>query len=505
MSFFSKKIRLSSFSFELLFVLITFLLYNAHNLSKYAIPFAQEDGFEYSFYFSGLGIMLLIYYVFFLLLNHAYVGKIFASIFIICSGILTYFQIKYEVVFNKTIFESLLKTDAQEVSQFLSFAMIGYFLVYILLPLSVLWFKIKIDYKKPAKHFKQKLYCFLATIVIALLILLPQVPRVVHFSDNNQYYSQHLLIPNNYLFALYNSSGKLFEKKIPTKIIPVTPLSKDQDLLVVLMIGEAARKANFSLYGYEKNTNPLLGKRKDLQVLPALAAGPATAIALKALFFHQDYESFLSTLQRQGVSTSWTSNSGYCEGACDQIPVYTTDECLEDCDGKSLELLLQNLSAAPKGQQLAVYRFVKGSHGSEYYKNYPKAFEQFQPICAKTDIAACSYEELVNTYDNTIVYTDFLIHKTIEFLAAQKRPAVLVYVSDHGESLGEDGVYFHGFGLSIPPQQLEIPLLVWSNVPHVAINPQSTYLQNDLIHSMFTLFGMDSPIYDAKASWFKKM
>ena len=130
------------------------------------------------------------------------------------------------------------------------------------------------------------------------------------------------------------------------------------------------------------------------------------------------------------------------------------------------EALLANLDLTidQTANDLLIVLHPLGSHGPAYHKRYPKSFEQFKPACASNSPQDCSSEEVANSYDNTLLYTDYLIDKTIALL--EKRHdlsnAFLLYVSDHGESLGENGVYLHGVPKAIAPEsQLKVPMLMW--------------------------------------------
>lgn len=134
-------------------------------------------------------------------------------------------------------------------------------------------------------------------------------------------------------------------------------------------------------------------------------------------------------------------------------------ECYDDVLFHGLEEYINNL----QGDGVIVLHTI-GSHGPTYYNRYPPQFKKFTPTCDTNEIQTCSQQQLVNTYDNTILYVDYIVDKAINILKAHQDnfTTSLVYLSDHGESLGENGVYLHGLPYSIAPEtQKHVPMLLW--------------------------------------------
>jgi lipid A ethanolaminephosphotransferase len=181
-------------------------------------------------------------------------------------------------------------------------------------------------------------------------------------------------------------------------------------------------------------------------------------------------ESLMDVLSRAGVKVLWKDNDEGCKGVCDRIP---TIEILpkdfpEDCALGTCfdEVMLRNLDqeVSDKAQNQLIAFHLMGSHGPTYYKRYPEAHRAFGPDCPRSDIENCTAEELVNTYDNTIRYTDYVVAQLVEKLKTyqDRFNTVLLYVSDHGESLGEGGLYLHGAPyVFAPDEQTHVPMMMW--------------------------------------------
>ncbi|HHB0951760.1 TPA: phosphoethanolamine transferase, partial [Vibrio cholerae] len=242
-----------------------------------------------------------------------------------------------------------------------------------------------------------------------------------------------------------------------------------------------ARADHFSLNGYARETNPELSKQDIVNFTQVRSCGTSTAVSVPCMFSQyprEDYsdkkakthEGLLDILQRAGVQVLWLENNSDCKGTCLRVPNRDIPKTQPSpfCDGKNCldESLLVGLQEYIDGLQddAIIVLHSDGSHGPEYYERYPKEMERFQPVCRTNQLGSCSKEELVNVYDNTILYTDHFLTKVIELLKrnADKRDTAMIYVSDHGESLGENGVYLHAAPYSIAPQaQIHVPMVMW--------------------------------------------
>jgi lipid A ethanolaminephosphotransferase len=298
--------------------------------------------------------------------------------------------------------------------------------------------------------------------------------------------------------------------------------------LTILVVGETSRTANFSLGGYPRPTNPLLAE-EDVVYFPDVAScGTSTAVSVPCMFSnmprrHYDdalathQEGLLDIIQRAGLSVLWHENDGGCKGACDRVPnrdmtalnlpgMCIKGECYDEVLFHGLETYIKQL----QGNGVIVLHTI-GSHGPTYNHRYPPAFSKFTPTCETKQIQECSQEQLINTYDNTILYADYIVDKAIELLKAhqEKFTTSLVYLSDHGESLGEKGVYLHGLPYAIAPEfQTRVPLLIWLSpdyqqryaVDYTCLNRLATsqkYSQDNLFSTMLDMTGVQTREYVA--------
>jgi lipid A ethanolaminephosphotransferase len=253
-------------------------------------------------------------------------------------------------------------------------------------------------------------------------------------------------------------------------------------LVVLLVVGESARAASFELGGYARPTNPRLRGIDDLLFFDhAQSCDTSTAVSVPCVFSPLGHDRFdvddapnhanlLDALQRAGVDVEWWDNNSGCKGVCRRVPTveYAAHRTAASCPESYCydEIMLEDLRrrlAGIRRDTLIVYHQI-GSHGPAYAERYPARFEAFAPSCHSSELHRCTAAEVRNAYDNTIVYTDYLLSRQIEILnAAQDRlDTVLLYVSDHGESLGEQGLYLHGMPYALAPAaQTHIPMLAW--------------------------------------------
>jgi lipid A ethanolaminephosphotransferase len=255
--------------------------------------------------------------------------------------------------------------------------------------------------------------------------------------------------------------------------------------VTIIVVGETARAQNFSLNGYKNNTNRFTEPSDIISFTQVSSCGSATAVSLPCMFSRlnrTDYnnreakaqQNVLDIAQTAGIDVLWIdNNNGSCKGVCERVNTIEIDpsKANQFCDG---QYCLDEVLLAPMQDKLdkltsnhtLILLHIMGSHGPTYYKRYPKDKRLFLPDCQRSDIQHCSQQEIVNTYDNTIAYTDFLLSEIIQRLetleSVSKVQTSMLYISDHGESLGEKGVYLHGMPYAFAPrEQTHIPMLYW--------------------------------------------
>ena len=433
--------------------------------------------------------------------------------------------------------QNLMQTDLNEARDLLNWHLFAYVLIIMILPMYWLWRK-PLQKQTFFSSLKHRLYgSALSLVLIGSVAMLFYVDYAAIFREHRSV--RFSVNPTNSINAFTN----YFQRHVTIKKLPLVRYGEDakrhqipqgKPTLMVLVVGETARAESFSLNGYARNTNPELSQKPLINFSQASSCGTATAVSLPCMFSgftRKNYddelanhrEGLLDVLQRAGYQVTWIDNNSGCKGACDRVtnipllPHRTTTWCIDgECqDDLLLETFNDYVNNAPVADRVIVLHHA-GSHGPAYYRRYPKAFEKFTPVCNTNAIQGCSQQALINTYDNTILYTDYIVAQTIDTLIkdAKDYQTALWYVSDHGESTGERGLYLHGTPyMFAPSQQTHIPMFAWFS-PNFAFThaqaqqclkqKQSVPVAHDnLFHTMLGLLGVSTSVYerDLDLSW----
>ncbi|HPX04295.1 MAG TPA: phosphoethanolamine--lipid A transferase EptA [Tenuifilaceae bacterium] len=428
------------------------------------------------------------------------VGKALLVIFFIINAVAVYFINTYSVILDESMIGNVLNTNYEESSNFFSFKIILYIIILGVLP-SIYIIKAKII----RSTFKRFITTTSLTLLFVLVMIFVNAGNWL-WIDNHSKYLGGLAMPWSYTVNIslyYTHKYKENRKEI---LLPDAKIKNNEKAVVVLVIGESARSENFSLYGYAKNTNPLLSQMEDISFFPAKSGATYTTAAVKHILEHKNtrelYEILPNYLYRNGVEVVWrTTNSG-------EPPIHiekfqNRKVLAQNCQGEGCsydEILITGLKeqilASTKSKVLIILH-TSTSHGPTYNKRYPPQFEVFKPVCESVELANCSHEELINAYDNTIVYTDYLLSKIIETLKElSDYKKTMLFVSDHGESLGEKNLYMHGLPMSVAPkEQYEIPFIIWTDST-TQIKPATSLSQNHVFHSVLNFLEIESPVYN---------
>lgn len=506
---FKKPIKLSYIA-----LIISFI-----NLALYHLPFYRFvcDNFDIT---SLNGILLLVSltiavlflnaFVFYILLfSLRTVGKWILVLFFNINAIAVYFVNTYSVIIDKTMIGNVFNTNLEESSSYFSFTLILYVILLGIIP-SILIFKFK-AIKVPFKSF---LIQVLLTLVFLLLLAFSNSKNWL-WIDKNSKTLGGLVMPWSYVVNTHIFYYHKSQKNKEQTLLPNATIKDTKKSIVVLVIGESARSANFSLYGYKKDTNPLLSKIENVHHYNAEANATYTTAGVKSILEYKDsselFEILPNYLFRNDVEVFWrTTNWGE---PTVKIKSYQDKEALRKlCQGETCEYdevllngLKEQILTSTKNKILVVLH-TSTSHGPTYYKKYPPQFNKFSPVCKSVELANCSQEELINAYDNTILYTDYILATLIgELKELKDYNSSMIYISDHGESLGENNLYMHGIPVSIAPkEQLEIPFIVWMSDDSKKLKENKMLKQHNVFHSVLDFLAIGSPIYDENMSIFKK-
>lgn len=457
--------------------------------------------------------------------------KLATTLFILLSACAQYFMMNFGIIVDRSMVTNILDTTSAESYALLSGQMIVVLGFTALLFIALAWwFKIK----PAANLWRGTLMRAVTLVVSAVLILLVAALFYKDYASlfrNNKELVKSLN-PSNSIVAM---NSWYFHHQMDN--LPLVKIGEDakqkavmkkgpRKNLTILIVGETSRAANFSLGGYDRETNPLLAKDNVVYFPKTSSCGTATAVSVPCMFsnmprtgydeslaHHQ--EGLLDIIQRAGIQVLWNDNDGGCKGACDRVPHQdVTDlklpgecidgECYDDVLFHGLEQTIDNM----RGDGVIVLHTI-GSHGPTYYNRYPPAFRRYTPTCDTSEIQSCSQEQLKNSYDNTILYVDYIVDKAIKLLQSKqdKFTTSLVYLSDHGESLGENGVYLHGLPYTIAPEtQKHVPMLIWLSDDYqkrYGINysclqkqaKENDYSQDNLFSTMLGMTGVETQEY----------
>jgi len=476
------------------------------------------------------------------LLALPYVRKPVLALLVVVSAGCSYFMLHYNVLIDRSMVQNFFETNQAELSSYVSLPLLLNILVLGVLPAALSACLTTRAAGRPLRSLLWWLGNLLATLAVLAVVTLPFYKDYASLLRNNREIRDQVL-PFNFV---RNTNGYL-KRKYSATSQPLRTVAEDatrpqkadgaRTRLVIVVVGETARARNFQLNGYGRATNPVLSQRDDIISFRHMSScGTATAISVPCMFSRMvrpqyddvraaTEENLLDILQRTGVHLLWrNNNNGGCKGVCARVPtddmpatkvpglcVNKDGTCLDDV---LLHRLRERIDAMP-GDALVVLHQM-GSHGPTYFERYPADSRAFAPTCDSNQIQKCSNAALTNTYDNTLVYTDRMLGRTIDLLQdyAEQRDVAMLYVSDHGESLGERGMYLHGTPYIIAPdEQTRVPMVMWFS-PEFARNAQLNldclryradnreYSHDNVYHSMLGLFDVRSSVYERELDVF---
>lgn len=415
-------------------------------------------------------------------------AKPLLALTLVLAASASYFVDAYGVLIDKVMIRNVLETNATESLELLTGRMLLQVGLLGIVPAAVL-LMMPVTLKSWHHELRDR--------VVALMLTVVGVGVIAGFfyQDHasllrNHRELRHMLVPVNFIAGIGSHVGDKLKPTIPYTRVGedakrIAATSDQKPLLVVFVLGETARAANFSLGGYPRPTNPALSRVKDLIYFPDVAScGTSTAISVPCLFSDMGRSGFdaeeakardnlIDIALRAGLNVEWYGNNTDCKGVCRSVPEQRVDRakypdaCVEGrpcMDGALFEEFFASLSNVTSDRFTVIHTL--GSHGPGYHLRYPAQFDQFKPACREVDFAKCSVAEVVNAYDNTLLYTDHLLATTIERLNAisDKVDVAMLYVSDHGESLGENGLFLHALPYAIAPEtQTQVPMIFWSS------------------------------------------
>ena len=419
-------------------------------------------------------------------------AKVLLTVLFVTTAFATHYMNSFNVYLDADMLRNVLATDHKESSELMTPALLLPLLVYALVPCVLLW-RLRLRRRSWGRALLWRLLFLVGVVVVSGAGTLASFQNVSALMRNHREV-RYLATPANYLIALKQnliSSNPIKNKpKLPLGTdARTTPRAADsKPRLLVLVVGETVRAQNWGLNGYARQTTPELAKAGVINFPDMHACGTSTEVSLPCMFSpfgRHDYDakkirahqSLLHVLEHAGIPTLWRDNQSGCKGVCEGLEIQRLDDATKPglcADGRCMdEILLDDLAAqvrAKPGDRVVVLHQL-GNHGPSYFQRYPAQFRQFVPTCDTPDLGKCRRGQIVNSYDNAIRYTDHFLAQTIAALRGMDDyDSAMIYLSDHGESLGEKGLYLHGMPYAIAPdEQTRVPMVMWFS-PQFAAN-----------------------------------
>ncbi|WP_337879371.1 phosphoethanolamine--lipid A transferase [Rheinheimera sp.] len=490
---------------------------------------------QFALQLSLLALVFLLNLLLVLILGQGRALKPVVLLLFLTGAAAAYFQHSFGVVLDKGMLQNALETDSAEASGLLSLDLIWHLAQWMAFPvlLSVVA-RIQVQTWR-----QQMLHSVAATAVVLLSIVAlgaTQFSELAPFFRNYRDV-KHLALPVSPIVAASSLMAKQLKAAVPASFTVLgqdavrTPLAAGQKpRLLVLVLGETARADHFALNGYPRNTTPLLNQLPVYSFATVSSCGTATAHSVPCMFSVQNRDNYdeavaknssnvLDILAATGVDASWLDNNSGCKGVCDRLPSELLFERPDPrcTDGQCLDSVLldafrqalsQRLQAAHTDRIIVLHQL--GSHGPEYFRRSADADKHFLPECTDKQIQLCAPEHIVNAYDNSIVATDQLLASVIAELGQHTDyDSAMLYLSDHGESLGENGVYLHGLPYWMAPEaQTHIPMIWWMSADEADAarldkgclkqQQQQPLSQDYLFHTLLGFFNLSTSLYQPK-------
>lgn len=455
-----------------------------------------------------------------------------------------YFMLAYGIAIDASMLVNVMQTDVKEAGDLLNVRMLGTVLVLAAPPLLWLYRRpvLRLSALRHVAHNGLLLAGSMAVMVVCLLLVFQDFASTMR----NHTKLRYLINPLNSVYAL----GNIATKPLRMDTTQLLPLGRDAQLgasytgqakppLLVLVLGETGRSGNFGINGYERATTPLLSARSQdlVSARNAWSCGTSTAASVPCMFSHlgrtgyegrsANFESLIDVLHHAGLGVLWVDNQSGCKGVCDRVGETSTtalkdpvlcagSECLDRVMLKDLDAQIAALSPEQRQRGTVVVLHQMGSHGPAYYKRSAPENKKFGPECTSTSLQECERQQVVNAYDNSIVETDQFLDSVLKWLTAHENQAqtAMIYVADHGESLGEKNIYLHGLPYAVAPDvQKHVPWITWLS-PAMQARTQTTTgcLQKDLadrrithdhyFHSVLGLMDVTTSAYNPELDMF---
>lgn len=461
-----------------------------------------------------------------------YFFKPFMMFVILTSAGALYAEVNFQTLFDYTMMESVFETNSTEISFYFNMTTVLYLLGFGVFPCLFLAMVRITPHRNGKSAFVARVGILLIAIVGIGLIAETCYKDYASVGRNNHYLSK-MIIPAHIFNGAKYINRTYFETKLAYQPLgtdaQVEATANGKPTLMVIVLGETARAMNFAYNGYRRDTNPYTKEKGLIAFQDVSSCGTYTALSVPCMFSNMTRDSYnkprasaqdniLNVLQHAGVDVLWIDNDGGDKGVAKNLAYTAINASLknEDCNGSTcfdVAMLKDAQDFIDNGlrNKLLVLHTI-GSHGPTYWQRYPDAQAPFQPACNRSDIENCNDQQILNVYDNTLVYTDYVLAQVIDELqsVSDQYNVMMTYISDHGESLGENGLYLHGTPYAIAPkEQTHVPWFMWMpdqyaqqkgiNKTCLERKAKDSILSHDnFFHSLLGLYGVRSQVHDAE-------
>ncbi|KRE88655.1 hypothetical protein ASG87_08735 [Frateuria sp. Soil773] len=457
------------------------------------------------------------------------VGKPLLALLVLVSAASAYYIDNFGAWLNQEVIQSIFETSRAEAGALLTRGALGWFALAGVLPAAIVLCV-------PVRFAPWRRELLRRAVIVGLVLASMGASAYLAGRTYVYYFRNHRVMYDVFNpYAALSGTFHYLQRDVFRRQRPLVPIGTDARLapaatadgrrrVLVLVVGETARAENFSLQGYPRETNPEMKQRGVYYFRDTWSCGTATTVSVPCMFSDLGRAHFdkatakarwnlLDVLRHAGVDVFWRDNDEGCKGVCARVPNedLTAAKIAGLCDGDGCldQVLIDGLPqrlASMRSPALIVLH-IKGSHGPAYYKRYPADMARFGPGCNTAELQTCSYAQVVNSYDNTILYTDHILGRVVDMLAAQPQvDTAMLYLSDHGESLGENNLYLHGADWNeAPSQQKHIPMLLWlspqwrqdSELKPACLDAlQAQRLsQDNLFHTVLGMFDVQTGVY----------
>jgi len=482
------------------------------------------------YFFSVALVTVGLIYTVMLILAIGPVARLVLGLALVVAAAAGYFTDKFGILFDTGMLVNVIETNTAEALELLSPSLIATVTAFGVVPALIVWRFPMVARRLPIAILERGVAVIIALGFIAGPLYLNQ--KEIFSLGRNHREIRHMIAPLNVISATYSHVRDSIEtpavyRQLALDASHVEAIGEDiRPSVHVLIVGETARAASFSLNGHLHNTNPELAQQSNVQFIEATSCGTATAMSLPCMFaieqrgefqseFGRTEDNLLDIAARAGYAVHWVDNGNGCKGVCarvDSRDVHLSDvdhicpdgECYDEILVHELKSLLSSVT-----DDTLIVLHQLGSHGPAYFRRYPDDYRAFLPDCRSANLGDCSIEAISNSYDNTILYTDHVISSAIDALAAEsdRINASLIYMSDHGESLGEHNLYLHGMPYQFAPdEQTHIPMITWfgaevgqdsglqsSCTSRDVLSPVS---HDNLFHTELGMLGIETSVYN---------